>query len=142
MTGIRVQRPDLLPPGLKVLTSTGAGPNQRATLTDGRRTVELLVQEEKADRAAQNWFAEAAVLEDDTRLRSVEARPVPGSQGATESIVDVLRPDGTRVRVTALNPAGAGSPEAGKPPLLTPSQLTAIAMCPGWTVPTAEPENR
>ncbi|MFD8595862.1 hypothetical protein ACFV1L_12725 [Kitasatospora sp. NPDC059646] len=136
-TGIRVQRPDLLPPGLKVVASSGGGPDQRATLTDGTRTVELQVQEEKADRAAQNWFAEAPALDDTTRIRRVDGRPVPGAQGATESIVDVLRLDGTRVRVTALNPAGAGSPEAGRPPLLTPDQLTAIALCPGWTVPPA-----
>ncbi|MFD8482227.1 hypothetical protein [Kitasatospora sp. NPDC059673] len=129
-----VQRPDLLPPGLKVVAGT-AGPEQTATLVDGDRTVVLRFQEEQADTSARAWFADAPVLPDDTRIRSVEGRPVPNAQGSTETIVDLLRPDGRRIRVTAVNPAGAGHPDAGRPPLITLDRLTAIARCPGWTVP-------
>ncbi|MFF2626699.1 hypothetical protein ACFVUN_13110 [Kitasatospora griseola] len=132
-----VQRPDLLPPGLKVLSST-SGAEQTATLADGDRTVVLRLQEEAADRSVLDWFADAPTLPDDTRIRSVANRPVLGTQGSTESVVDVLRPDGRRVRVTAVNPAGAGDPDAGREPLLTLDQLTAIARCPGWTVPAPD----
>ncbi|MFJ1793839.1 hypothetical protein [Kitasatospora griseola] len=136
-TDASVQRPDLLPPGLKVLSSTG-GVEQTATLADGDRTVVLRLQEEAADQSVLDWFADAPTLPDDTRVRSVANRPVPGTQGSTETVVDVLRPDGRRVRVTAVNPAGAGTPDAGRAPLLTLDQLTAIARCPGWTVPAPD----
>ncbi|WP_052509206.1 hypothetical protein [Kitasatospora griseola] len=135
--GGRTKRPDLLPAGLKVLSSTDSGQLQSATLADGGRTVELTVQQEQADAPVREWFAGAPALPDGTLVRSVTARPVPNAQGATETIVDVLRSDGARVRVTAANPAGAGSPDAGQAPLLTLDQLTAIALCPGWTVPAS-----
>ncbi|MGW4382401.1 hypothetical protein [Kitasatospora sp. NPDC004531] len=129
-----VQRPDLLPPDLKVVAVT-TGPEQTVTLADGNRTVVLRYQEEQAEESAQAWFADAPELPDGSRVRSVADRPVPGSQGSTESVVDLLRPDGRRIRVTAVNPAGTGHPDAGREPLLTLDRLTAIASCPGWTVP-------
>ncbi|MFI9785664.1 hypothetical protein ACIHEI_19520 [Kitasatospora sp. NPDC051984] len=132
----RVQQPDLLPAGLQVVSSTGpGGPMQRTMLAAGDRMVELTVVEEQAEPSVESWFADAPAQPDGTRVRSVTGRPVPNAQGATETIVDVLGRDGHRVRVTAVNPAGAGSPDAGRPPLLTLDQLTAIATCPGWTVP-------
>ncbi|OKJ06637.1 hypothetical protein [Kitasatospora sp. CB01950] len=131
-----VQRPDLLPPGLKVLSST-SGPEQTATLTDQDRRVVLHFAQQEADETVRTWFADAPVLPDDTRIRSVENRPVPNAQGATETVVDILRPDGNRVRVTAVNPAGADDADAGRAPLVSLDRLTAIAMCPGWTVPPA-----
>ncbi|MFJ5925237.1 hypothetical protein ACIQF6_21785 [Kitasatospora sp. NPDC092948] len=134
-TGGWVQRPDLLPAGVKVLYSTGGGQLQQATLAVDGRTVELTVQQQRAGAPVREWFAGAPALPDGTLVRSVAARPIPNAQGATETIADVLRPDGERVRVTAANPAGAGTPDAGQAPLLTLDQVTAIALCRGWTVP-------
>ncbi|GLW59499.1 hypothetical protein [Kitasatospora phosalacinea] len=57
---------------------------------------------------------------------------MPHSPGATETVVDLLRRDHLRMRVTAVDPAGAGANGADKAPLLTLDQLKSLALDPAW----------
>ncbi|GLW52724.1 hypothetical protein [Kitasatospora phosalacinea] len=121
-----VRLPDLVPTGLNVKTFSGTWSQQYATLADGTREVDLTVQVAQADRVTRSWFARAPVLADGSRVRTAADRPVPYAQGATETVVAVLRPDGLLLRVTALDPAGAGV-------LLTREQVEAVALSPSWS---------
>ncbi|MGW4692685.1 hypothetical protein ACWEO1_09930 [Kitasatospora cineracea] len=133
--GPPVRLRELLPSGLRVASASEWVGGQRLTAAQDGHELVLTVRAQRADRAARDWFAAAPAGADGVRVRATAAREVPGSQGATESAVDVLRPDGVRVRVTAVNPAGAGSPDAGKPPLLSAEQLRGIALDPRWAAP-------
>ncbi|GAA2779664.1 hypothetical protein GCM10010441_00410 [Kitasatospora paracochleata] len=117
----------LLPSRLTRQSGGGTAADRTATLTDGTATVVVAVQLQRADDEVRKHFAAAPTLPDGTRMLTVEARAVPGSQGATETVVDLLRPDGRRVRAAATNPAGADSATAGREPLLTVDQLTSLA---------------
>ncbi|MEU3493531.1 hypothetical protein ABZ747_08540 [Kitasatospora cineracea] len=135
--GSPVRLRELLPPGLRTASDSEWAGGQRLTAAQDGHELVLTVRAQRADRAARDWFAAVPAGADGVRVRATTAREVPGSQGATESAVDVLRPDGVRVRVTAVNPAGAGSPDAGKPPLLSAEQLRGIALDPRWAAPDA-----
>ncbi|MFE1316787.1 hypothetical protein [Kitasatospora phosalacinea] len=121
-----VRLPDLVPAGLKVRTFSGTWSQQYATLADDTREVDLTVQVAQADQVTRSWFAQAPVLADGSRVRTAADRPVPYAQGATETVVAVLRPDGLLLRATALDPAGAGV-------LLTREQVEAVALSPSWS---------
>ncbi|MFD7730627.1 hypothetical protein ACFV6F_09635 [Kitasatospora phosalacinea] len=120
-----VRLPDLVPAGLKLKSFSGTWSRQYAMLADGAREVDLTVQVAPADQVTRSWFAQAPVLADGSRVRTAADRPVPSAQGATETVVAVLRPDGLLLRVTALDPAGTGV-------LLTREQVEAVALSPSW----------
>ncbi|MFB7944772.1 hypothetical protein ACFC6L_07590 [Kitasatospora phosalacinea] len=121
-----VRLPDLVPAGLKLKTFSGTWSRQYAVLADGAREVDLTVQVAPTDQVTRSWFAQAPVLADGSRVRTAADRPVPYAQGAAETVVAVLRPDGLLLRVTALDPAGAGV-------LLTREQVEAVALSPSWS---------
>jgi len=122
----------LLPAGLKKGNSSVSTGYANVHVSNGAEQTVLDVQARTADAATTAAFADAPALPDGTRIRTVEARPIDGSQGAVENVVDALRPDGLHIRVRALNPSGQGA-AAGHPPLLTVDQLRTIAVSPNWT---------
>ncbi|MFC8716407.1 hypothetical protein [Kitasatospora sp. NPDC057198] len=122
-----VRLADLLPAGLRVEQIGGSWSQQSATVGEGGREAELLVEVAAADQVTREWFGQAPVLPDGTRIRTAADRPVPHAQGATETVVALLRPSGLLMRVTVANPGGGGLP-------LTERQVEALALSPAWSV--------
>ncbi|MFF4340036.1 hypothetical protein ACFY00_08865 [Kitasatospora sp. NPDC001540] len=121
-----VKLTDLVPTGLKVRSYSGTWSEQLVVLDDGTREVNLMVQVAKADQVTRGWFAQASVRPDGSRVRTAADRPVPDAQGATETVVAVLRPDGLLLRATAFGPEGHEA-------LLTREQVEAVALSPAWS---------
>ncbi|MFE0464365.1 hypothetical protein ACFW1A_34445 [Kitasatospora sp. NPDC058965] len=114
------------------------------TVDDGRGAslVQVNVQDWSAMVAADSEmvltiFGHAKVLPDGTKV-AVDRNPLIGGTHGRNLVmweVNVLRKDGTRVVVTALNSPAIASDAVRPTPALSTDQLTAIATSPLWQLP-------
>ncbi|GIG00939.1 hypothetical protein [Catellatospora citrea] len=75
------------------------------------------------------------VLDDGTRMVVTEGPETTGHDRIVQRTVDILRPDGVRVAVTAYNAVKPkGNTPTRKVPVLTLAQLEAMATSPRWPV--------
>ncbi|MER8185635.1 hypothetical protein [Kitasatospora sp. NPDC094015] len=110
-----------------LLVDTGRGPG----------LVEIIVQDGKlplTGQAGADGFEDAKPMPDGTRVRYRQEKVSSGAKGVVREAVDVLRPDRLLVTVQAYNSPSPAQPASLNQPVLTPEQLTAVAMAPGWRV--------
>ncbi|WP_441245111.1 hypothetical protein [Kitasatospora sp. McL0602] len=137
----------LLPAGLTETDPSGQDGFANFTVDDGhgRSLVEINVQDwrthmQTADGSQQPpdpTYAHATTLPDGTKI-AVDPNADSGGKGGTGLVrrsVDVLRPDGTRVVIAALNGPSPRLAASRPQPALTLDQLKAIATSPTWVLP-------
>ncbi|MDX2514824.1 hypothetical protein PV355_06645 [Streptomyces stelliscabiei] len=125
----------LLPAGLRARRPAGAEGFGHVVVDDGRgeSLVAANVQRWKPgdDRMAK-VFEKSTTLPDGTRVRSAKEPSAHGGKGAVEWSVDILRDDGLRVVVMAVNARGYGVSASRTEPALTLRQLRRIALDRTW----------
>ncbi|MFJ1666422.1 hypothetical protein ACIOK4_08615 [Streptomyces bottropensis] len=125
----------LLPTGLRVRQPAGSDGFGHVVVDDGRgeSLVAANVQRWKpGDTRMAKVFEKSTTLPDGTRVRIAEEPSPHGGKGAVERSVDVLRDDGFRVVVMAVNARGYGLRASRADPALTLRQLRRIALDGTW----------
>ncbi|MFJ8161645.1 hypothetical protein ACIRBY_11975 [Streptomyces sp. NPDC096136] len=123
--------------GIPVVAKGDEGASAYAVLDDGKGTSMVTVEVQsgrKSGGAVDSLFAGATVMPDGTK---VVTRQTPGEKGGKNVVwwnVDTLRPNGTRVIVSAFNSKNQESDATRKDPALTMAQLKEVATSDRWAL--------
>ena len=126
----------LLPKGLAVseagdTSDTGFG-YVVADDGKGKTLVQVNVQTDMADVEGELFGSDAEVLADGTKVATHQGPGEKGGTGVVMWTVDTMRPDGSRVVVSAFNSGAQDTAATRKSPALTMKQLREIALSPKW----------
>ncbi|MFH8800195.1 hypothetical protein ACH4F6_11445 [Streptomyces sp. NPDC017936] len=128
---------DSLPDGLEVVSSDHQETEFAYAVVDdgeGRSYVQVNMQHDMSDAAAELYGSDAETLPDGTRVTTRQGPGEKGGEGVVMWTVDTMRADGRRVVVSAFN-SGSQTAAATRPePALTVAQLREIALSPQWEV--------
>jgi hypothetical protein len=133
---VRATLKSLLPKGIKAVADDSTdGPGFGYLVLDdgkGRSLVQVNVQGDMADSAAELFGSGAQTLPDGTKVALHQQPGEKGGAGVVWWSVDTLRTDGRRVVISAFNSGAEDTPATRKTPALTMQQLRAIALSPAW----------
>ncbi|WP_079428142.1 hypothetical protein [Streptomyces katrae] len=120
--------------GIPVVAKGGEGDSAYSVLDDGKgkSMVTVEVQSYWKSGTLDSLFEGATVLPDGTK---VVTRQLPGEKGGKNVVwwtVDTMRPNGTRVIVSAFNSKNQESDASRKEPALTMAQLKEMATSDKW----------
>ncbi|MFJ6798434.1 hypothetical protein [Streptomyces sp. NPDC091268] len=120
--------------GVPVADKGGDGEYGYLVLDDGkgRSMVQVNVQTRMGDPDFRATFAGASALPDGTLVKTEDKPGEKGGKGVVWWSVDVLRPDGRRVVVSAFNTGSQNKPATRDKPALTLQQLKELALDPKW----------
>ncbi|MET9886031.1 hypothetical protein ABZZ20_23405 [Streptomyces sp. NPDC006430] len=120
--------------GITVASKGGEGDYGNLVLDDGqgKSLVQVNVQTGMGDALRGSFGAGATTLPDGTQVKSEAKAGEKGGAGVVWWSVDVLRPDGRRVVLSAFNTGNQNKPATREEPVLTMEQLKQIALDPKW----------
>ncbi|MEU7551093.1 hypothetical protein AB0B01_01820 [Streptomyces sp. NPDC044571] len=121
--------------GITVVSKGGRQDYGYVVLDDGKGAslVEANVQSHMGELLAGQFAGPGiTVLPDGTKVAAEQKSGEKGGRGVVWWRVDVLRPDGRRVVVSAFNTGNQNKPATRDEPVLTLEQLRKIALDPKW----------
>ena len=98
----------------------------------GKTLVQVNVQADMSDVEGELFGSDAEVLSDGTKVATHQGPGEKGGTGVVMWTVDTMRPDGSRVVVSAFNSGAQDTAATRKSPALTIKQLREIALSPKW----------
>ncbi|MFD9301842.1 hypothetical protein ACFWCB_03930 [Streptomyces sp. NPDC060048] len=124
--------------GIPVASKADDGTDLGYTVLDdgrGRSLVSLQIQPDGSNgkRLWADLFDGAEKLPDGSKILTRQQAGEKGGAGVVWWSVEVLRPNGTRLIVSAFNAQGQSSAATRKEPVLTMQQLKEIATSPKWS---------
>ncbi|MFG2778853.1 hypothetical protein ACGFY7_13540 [Streptomyces prunicolor] len=126
----------LLPKGLTVSEAGDPGDTGFGYVVvddgKGKTLVQVNVQADMADVEGELFGSDAEVLSDGTKVATHQGPGEKGGTGVVMWTVDTMRPDGSRVVVSAFNSGAQDTAATRKSPALTIKQLREIALSPKW----------
>jgi hypothetical protein len=126
----------LVPKGLAVSEAGDPGDTGFGYLVvddgKGKTLVQVNVQADMADVEGELFGSDAEVLADGTKVATHQGPGEKGGTGVVMWTVDTMRPDGSRVVISAFNSGAQDTPATRATPALTMAQLRAIALDTTW----------
>ncbi|WP_405950288.1 hypothetical protein OG588_31980 [Streptomyces prunicolor] len=126
----------LVPKGLAVSEAGDPGDTGFGYLVvddgKGKTLVQVNVQTDMADVEGELFGSDAEVLSDGTKVATHQGPGEKGGTGVVMWTVDTMRPDGSRVVVSAFNSGSQDTAATRKSPALTIKQLREITLSPKW----------
>jgi hypothetical protein len=126
----------LVPKGLAVSEAGDPGDTGFGYLVvddgKGKTLVQVNVQADMADVEGELFGSDAEVLADGTKVATHQGPGEKGGTGVVMWTVDTMRPDGSRVVISAFNSGAQDTAATRKSPALTMKQLREIALSPKW----------